>query len=95
LEDAQETALAMADNLDSVMKGYGAGKDKKVSKSKGLGPIKLFGEVSKDGFKVGIGQNLIGFADGFKAGVNLYFAMAEPPSDESEGDESEDEESEE
>jgi len=94
LEDAQETALAMADNLDSVMKGYGAGKDKKVSKSKGLGPIKLFSEVSKDGFKVGIGQNLIGFADGFKAGVNLYFAMAEPPSDESEGDESEDGESE-
>jgi len=78
LADAKATALAMADNLDLVMKGYGAARDQKLSLDKGMGPIKIFGELSKDGFKAGIGQNFIGFSDGFKAGVNLYFAWAKP-----------------
>ncbi|AGA67763.1 Mg-chelatase subunit ChlD [Desulfitobacterium dichloroeliminans LMG P-21439] len=84
LADAQALALSVGVQLDNVMKGYSAGRDQKLSVDGSAGgfPLKIFGEISKDGFKTGIGQNIVGFSDGFKAGVSLYFASAKPKSDE-------------
>lgn len=80
LADAKATALSIGEHLDGVMKGYSAGKDQKLSLDGSVDgfPLKIFGEVSADGFKGGIGQNIVGFSDGFKAGVNLYFYSAKP-----------------
>ncbi|MEL1136551.1 VWA domain-containing protein [Desulfitobacterium sp. THU1] len=86
LTEAKAMAMGIGENLDMVMKGYGGGRNAgegKVSgdlSAKGL-PLKISGELEfgdKVKGKVGIGQNLIGFTDGFNDAVKLYFATAKP-----------------
>ncbi len=78
LADAQKTALSFVKGFDLFMKGYSGVRDKTLTLDMAHDsiPLKLFGKINSEGLRVGIGQNFIGFTDGYKAGVNVYFNQA-------------------
>lgn len=72
LKKAKKLALGVAENFGFNAGPIGAGVGGTPSASQSFGGMK----ASFDG-KASIGQNLLGFTDGFKAGVEYYFSKAE------------------
>jgi Mg-chelatase subunit ChlD len=71
LKSAKALALGIADNFGFNMGPIGGSVGSKLSISQAVGPVKF----SFDG-SANASQNILGFTDGYKAGVEYYFESA-------------------